>query len=116
MVFILVLRRKDKRRYILLYVNDEMIEFSNDTDNKGIYNLISGIKKRFYELFGSIELEKANIYIISKNKFDVPQYIILKCNLESIEKVLSAISLTFPPLTTIKISGTLKKLTSSIAI
>jgi hypothetical protein len=30
--------------------------------------------------------------------------------------VLSAISLTFPPLTTIKISGTLKKLTSSIDI
>ena len=108
-----MLRRKDKRRYILLYVNDEMIEFPN---YKGIYNLISGIKKRFYELFGSIELEKANIYIISKNKFDVPHYIILKCNLESIENVLSAISLTFPPLTTIKISGTLKKLTSSIAI
>ena len=115
-MFILVLRRKDKRRYILLYVNDEMIEFSNDTDNKGIYNLISGIKKRFYELFGSIELEKANIHIISKNNIDLPHYIILKCNLESIENVLSAISLTFPPLTTIKISGTLKKLTSSIAI
>jgi len=115
-VFILVLRRKDKRRYILLYVNDEMIESSNVTDNKDIYNLITRIKKRFYELFGSIELEKANIYIISKNKFDIPHYIILKCNLESIENVLSAISLTFPPLTTIKISGTLKKLTSATAI
>ena len=111
-----MLRRKDKRRYILLYVNDEMIESSNHTDNRDLYNLIKPIKKRFYELFGSIELEKANIHIISKNKFDVPHYIILKCNLESIEKVLSAISLTFPPLTTIKISGTLKKLTSSIAI
>lgn len=115
-MFILVLRRKDKRRYILLYVNDEMIESSNHTDNRDLYNLIKPIKKRFYELFGSIELEKANIYIISKNNFDLPHYIILKCNLESIENVLSAISLTFPPLTTIKISGTLKKLTSSIAI
>jgi RNase P/RNase MRP subunit POP5 len=115
-VFILVLRRKDKRRYILLYVNDEMIESSNHTNNRDLYNLIKPIKKRFYELFGSIELEKANIYIISKNNFDLPHYIILKCNLESIENVLSAISLTFPPLTTIKISGTLKKLTSSIAI
>lgn len=111
-----MLRRKDKRRYILLYVNDEMIESSNHTDNRDLYNLIKPIKKRFYELFGSIELEKANIYIISKNNFDLPHYIILKCNLESIENVLSAISLTFPPLTTIKISGTLKKLTSSIAI
>jgi len=115
-VFIVVLRRKDKRRYILLYVNVEMIESSNDTNNKDISNLIWRIKKRFYELFGSIELEKANIYIISKNKFDVPHYTILKCNLESIENVLFAISLTFPPLTTIKISGTLKKLTSSIGI
>ena len=115
-MFILVLRRKDKRRYILLYVNDEMIEPSNHTDNRDLYNLINPIKKRFYELFGSIELEKANIYIISKNNFVLPHYIILKCNLESIENVLSAISLTFPPLTTIKISGTLKKLTSSIAI
>ena len=111
-----MLRRKDKRRYILLYVNDEMIESSNHTDNRDLYNLIKPIKKRFYELFGSIELEKANIYIISKNNFDLPHYIILKCNLESIENVLSAISLTFPPLTTIKISGTLKKLTSSIDI
>jgi RNase P/RNase MRP subunit POP5 len=115
-VFILVLRRKDKRRYILLYVNDEMIESSKDIDNGDKYNLIRPIKKRFYELFGSIELENANIYIISKNKFHIPHYIIIKCNLESIENVLSAISLTFPPLTTIKISGTLKKLTSSIAI
>ena len=111
-----VLRRRDKRRYILLYASDEILTTSKDTNKKDANNFIRILRKRFYELFGSIELEKASIHIISKNNFHLSNYIILKCNLESIENVLFAISLAYPPSTTIKISGTIKKLISSITI
>ena len=107
-----MLRRRDKRRYILLYASNELIA-SQVTNKKDTNNFKRILRKRFYELFGSIELEKASIHIISKNNFHVPNYIILKCNLESIESVLFAISLAYPPSTTIKISGTIKKLISS---
>ena len=112
----LLLRRRDKRRYILLYASDEILTTSKDTNKKDTNNFIRILRKRFYELFGSIELEKASIHIISINNFHLPNYIILKCNLESIESVLFAISLASPPSTTIKISGTIKKLISSITI
>jgi RNase P/RNase MRP subunit POP5 len=111
-----VLRRRDKRRYILLYTSHETLISSKYTNKNDKYNFIKILRKRFCELFGSIELEKASIHIISKNDFHLPNYIILKCNLESIESVLFAISLAYPPSTTIKISGTIKKLTSSITI
>jgi RNase P/RNase MRP subunit POP5 len=74
------------------------------------------IKKRFSELFGSIEFEKANITLIYKQNFSLKNSFIIKCNLKSIDKVLFALSCCNPPLTTIKISGTLKKLISSIEI
>jgi RNase P/RNase MRP subunit POP5 len=115
-VSIRLLRRRDKRRYILLYTSDETLITSKGTNKNDLHNFIRILRKRFYELFGSIELEKAGIHIISKNNFYLPKYIILKCNLASIESVLFAISLAYPPSTTIKISGTLKKLTSSTTI
>ena len=108
-----MLRRRDKRRYILLYASNEILIASKVTNKNDTNNFNRILRKRFYELFGSIELEKASIHIISKNNFHVPNYIILKCNLESIESVLFAISLAYPPSTTIKISGTIKKLMSS---
>jgi RNase P/RNase MRP subunit POP5 len=74
------------------------------------------IKKRFSELFGSIEFEKANITLIYKQNFSLKNSFIIKCNLKSIDKVLFALSCSNPPLTTIKISGTIKKLISSIEI
>ena len=110
----MVLRRKDKRRYLLLFVNYEKYVDSKNLNNKDIPKSIAILRKRFYELFGSIELEKASINIIIKNNLCLPNFYIIKCNLESMEKVLCAISLSYPPLTTIKISGTLKKLTSQL--
>jgi RNase P/RNase MRP subunit POP5 len=110
----MVLRRKDKHRYLLLYVNYEIYVHSKHPNNKAIPKSIAILRKRFYELFGSIELEKASINIILKNNLCLPNFYIIKCNLESMEKVLCAISLSYPPLTTIKISGTIKKLTSQL--
>ena len=157
-----MLRRRDKRRYLLVYVDEQifinpsqlMDGLSNpvyDTinseikpiENKSInsqekyknnnnilhkknkkYNNNNNnnphssklIKKRFSELFGSIEFEKASINLIYKQNFSLKNSFIIKCNLKSMDKVLFALSCCNPPLTTIKISGTLKKLISSIEI
>lgn len=156
-----MLRRRDKRRYLLVYVDEQifidpsqlMDGLSNpvyDTINseiKPIENISSNsqekyknnnntihkknkksnnhnknphssklIKKRFSELFGSIEFEKASINLIYNKTFLLNNSFIIKCNLKSIDKVLFALSCCNPPLTTIKISGTLKKLISSIEI
>ena len=116
----MVLRRKEKRRYLLLYVNDEIfneiVTHFQDTDNKDIRKSITILRKRFSELFGTIELEKASINIVFKNNLCPPNFLIIKCKLASMDNILCAIALSYPPLTTIKISGTIKKLTSSIAI
>lgn len=110
----MVLRRKTKHRYLLLFANYEQYVDSKDLNNKDITKSIAILRKRFYELFGSIELEKANIDIIIKNNLCLPNSFIVKCNLDSMDKVLCAISLSYPPLTTIKISGTIKNLTSRL--
>lgn len=110
----MVLRRKTKHRYLLLFANYEKYVDSKDLNNKDITKSIAILRKRFYELFGSIELEKANIDIIIKNNLCLPNLFIVKCNLDSMDKVLCAISLSYPPLTTIKISGTIKNLTSRL--
>ena len=116
----MVLRRKDKHRYLLLYVNDEIFnEIATnfqDTDNKDIRKSITILRKRFSELFGTIELEKASINAVFENNLCPPNFLIIKCKLASMDNILCAIALSYPPLTTIKISGTIKKLTSSIAI
>ena len=128
-----MLRRKDKRRYILVYVNNQICtdssQLMNDstdtfyyTTNSKIFNnnnipyFFKIIKKRFYELFGSIEFEKASINILYEQHFFLRNCFILRCNIKSLDKVLFALSCCYPPLTTIKISGTLKKLISSIEI
>ena len=116
----MVLRRKDKHRYLLLYVNDEIfneiVTHFQNTDNKDIRKSITILRKRFSELFGTIELEKASINIVFVNNMGPPNFLIIKCKLASMDNILCAIALSYPPLTTIKISGTIKKLTSSIAI
>ena len=116
----MVLRRKDKHRYLLLYVNDKIFNeidtHFQDTDNKDIQKSIKILRKRFSELFGTIELEKASINIIFENNLCPPHFLIIKCKLASMDNILCAIALSYPPLTTIKISGKIKKLISSIAI
>jgi hypothetical protein len=153
----MVLQRKDKRRYLLVYVNDKIFsdsltrmhasansindqkfhnifrelthlssgEYKNNStslskikDGYNDYYLIFSkfLKKRFFELFGSIELEKANITLIYKQDLSSINCFIIRCNLVSIEKVLFTLSCYNPPLTTITISGTLKKLIKSSKI
>jgi Rpp14/Pop5 family len=161
--YTIVLQRRDKRRYILVYANDQILNSSqlmnnsadtfyctincqlffnnkdnlvgksqekynnnnimipkndkkNNYHNNYVHKSSKIIKKRFSELFGSIEFEKASINIIYKENFSLRNCFIIRCNIKSVDKVLFAISCCYPPLTTIKISGTLKKLISSIEI
>ena len=161
-----MLRRRDKRRYLLVYVDEQICKcpsqlmdgsadivydpinsqiisrenmssnsqeeyknnnnntlhkknkkYNNRNNNININSHYSRlIKKRFSELFGSIEFEKASISLIDKKNLSLKNCFIIKCNLKCIDKVLFALSCCNPPLTTIKISGTLKKLTSFIEI
>ena len=149
----MVLQRRDKRRYLLLYVNVQIFSdnfqppdnsediplyatnsqiinakniFKNKSDkNKNtnylipykktkcnLYNLHLStiIKQRFQEIFGSVEFEKANIYLIHKQNFHSKNCFILRCNLKSIDKILFTVSCCNPPLTTIKTSGTIRRL------
>ena len=149
----MVLQRRDKRRYLLVYANiqnfsdnfhppsnledialnpnnsrdrnsknrfDNKLDKNKNTNilipykktNVNLYNLQFStiIKHRFQEIFGSVEFEKANINLIHKQNFLYKNCFILRCNLKSIDKILFTISCCNPPLTTIKTSGTIRKL------
>src|ERR1044072_4935790 len=102
----MVLRRKDKHRYLLLFVNDEISLNFQDTNNKDKPKSITLLRRRFSELFGTIEFEKASIKFILENNLGSRHFLIIKCKLESIDNMLTAIALSHPPLTTITMSGT----------
>jgi Rpp14/Pop5 family len=150
--YIIVLQRRDKRRYLLIYTNDKFFSkfhihdksediplyvtnsqvidtrspFNKTSDKNKVPNILipnkktkfnsynfylyTIIKERFEEIFGSVEFEKANIYLIYKQYFLCKNCFILRCNLISIDKILFTLSCCNPPLTTIKISGTIRRL------
>jgi len=76
--------------------------------------LLKIIKKRFSELFGFIELEKSNIHTIRVKKIKIDDIFVVKCNLGAIDKLLFTLSMCKPLITTLKTSGTLRKLGSEI--
>jgi RNase P/RNase MRP subunit POP5 len=67
---------------------------------------VNAIRKRFYELFGSIATEKAAIRVVRSNANQA----IIKCKLEELDNLLVAIALTDPPAVTIDMSGSIKRL------
>ena len=77
---------------------------SGQNNGIGIVNLI---KKRNSELFGHIANEKSFIRLIQPEGTNL---IIISCKLEGLENILSTIALSYPPLTTLDMSGTLKRL------
>lgn len=76
--------------------------------------LLKIIKKRFSELFGFVELEKSNIQTIRVKKIKIDDIFVVKCNLRAIDKLLFTVSMCKPLITTLKTSGTLRKLGSEI--
>jgi RNase P/RNase MRP subunit POP5 len=69
--------------------------------------IVNLVKKRNSELFGYIATEKSSIKLIRSERMNT---IIISCKLASLDNILSTIALIDPPLVTIDMSGTLKRL------
>jgi RNase P/RNase MRP subunit POP5 len=70
-------------------------------------SILNSITKRNSELFGHISTELSSIRLIRSEQKNI---IIISCLLQHIDNILPTIALIDPPLVTIVISGTLKKL------
>ena len=73
-----------------------------------IFNIL---KHRYVELFGSLNMELTSIFSFDSNDNRV---LIISCNLKYLNNILTSISMVEPPITTISMSGTLKKLRNNI--
>ena len=98
-----MLKRRAKRRYLAIL--HSVHPYDNIRDELSILNSIT--TKRNSELFGHISTELSYIRLIRSEQKNI---IIISCLLQHIDNILSTIALIDPPLITIVISGTLKKL------
>jgi RNase P/RNase MRP subunit POP5 len=97
-----MLKRRAKRRYLAIL--HSVYPYDNIRDELSILNSIT---KRNSELFGHISTELSSIRLIRSEQKNI---IIISCLLQHIDNILPTIALIDPPLVTIVISGTLKKL------
>jgi len=89
-----MLKRRAKRRYLSILHGGQ----ANDT--------VNDISKRCSELFGSIATEKAAIMLVKSEGGTT----IIKCRLDQLDNVLVAIALADPPVVTMDMSGSMKRL------
>ena len=130
-----MLRRRYKRRYIAILIDNEMFEartklsynlsstslkisniknLSDQSEKALATNFLKTIRKTYSELFGTIDLEKSGIGFIEYKNCKLAEIKVIKCYLNSLEKLLFTLAISYPPTTTLKVSGTLKKLTSLV--
>jgi RNase P/RNase MRP subunit POP5 len=89
-----VLKRREKRRYLsIMHVGS-----ANDA--------VGAIVKRCSDLFGSIATEKAAIRLISSEN----NRTIIKFRFDQQDNVLVSIALSDPPVVTLDMSGSMKRL------
>jgi RNase P/RNase MRP subunit POP5 len=69
-------------------------------------NALAAIQKRQAELFGSIALERAALRLIK----DENRVAIMRCSLAEVERVLATIALCDPPIVTLDMSSSTKRL------
>jgi RNase P/RNase MRP subunit POP5 len=72
---------------------------------------VSAIIRRCSELFGSIAAEKAAIKLVKSEN----SIAIIKCRLDQLDDVLVSIALTDPPVVTLDMSGSMKRLQRRLA-
>ncbi|MDQ3727852.1 MAG: hypothetical protein M3307_06420 [Thermoproteota archaeon] len=89
-----MLKRRSKRRYLSIMHAGEAS------------NSVNAITRRFSELFGTIAAEKASIRLVQQGANES----IIKCRLDELENVLVAITLVEPPVVTIAMSGSIRRL------
>jgi len=89
-----MLKRRAKRRYLSILHAGQ----ANDA--------VNAISKRCSELFGSVGTEKAAIRLVKSEGVTT----IIKCRLDQLDSVLVAIALADPPVVTMNMSGSMKRL------
>ena len=89
-----MLKRRAKRRYLSILHAEQ----ANDA--------VNAIVKRCSELFGSVGTEKAAIRLVKSEGSTT----IIKCRLDQLDNVLVAIALADPPVVTMDMSGSIKRL------
>lgn len=100
-----MLKRRSKRRYIAVRC-DKFVKADN---GNGIYNsgFALSLTRRVAELYGFIVAQKSSIRDIGNNDNTI---FVIRCNLNFLPIVLSAIPLLNPPALVLLISGTVKRL------
>ena len=104
-----MLKRRSKRRYIAVRC-DKFVKADN---GNGIYNsgFALSLTRRVAELYGFIVAQKSSIRDIGNNGNTI---FVIRCNLNFLPIVLSAIPLLNPPALVLLISGTVKRLRMSL--
>jgi hypothetical protein len=104
-----LLKRRSKRRYIAVRC-DKFVKADN---GNGIYNsgFALSLTRRVAELYGFIVAQKSSIRDIGNNGNTI---FVIRCNLNFLPIVLSAIPLLNPPALVLLISGTVKRLRMSL--
>jgi RNase P/RNase MRP subunit POP5 len=97
-----MLKRRSKRRYLAILHGTDSEDMSREE-----FNILNSITKRNSELFGHITTELSSVRLIRSHQKNM---IIISCWLQYVDNILSTIGLIDPPLVTIVISGTLKRL------
>ncbi|HEX7033438.1 MAG TPA: Rpp14/Pop5 family protein [Nitrososphaera sp.] len=90
-----MLNRRPKRRYLSIRHTGQ----SSDV-------IVSAISKRFAELFGSIAAERAAIRFVKSEGNTT----VIRCRLNQLDNVLVAIAMADPPVVTLDMSGSIKRL------
>jgi RNase P/RNase MRP subunit POP5 len=96
-----MLKRRSKRRYLAILHGTDLDDISKE------FNILNSITKRNSELFGHITTELSSVRLIRSHQKNM---IIISCWLQYVDNILSTIALIDPPLVTIVISGSLKRL------
>ncbi len=94
-----MLNKRAKRRYLSI--------MHMGTANEAV----NAIKKRCSELFGSIATQKATIRLVRSES----NVTIIRCSLDQLDNVLTAIALSDPPVLTLDMSGSIKQLRRRLA-
>jgi RNase P/RNase MRP subunit POP5 len=87
-----MLRRREKQRYLAILHSQP--------------KAVDDLQKRHAELFGQVSAKKAGIKEIKSDQ-DVT---VIRCSQESIDSVLAAVALCYPPMCVLDASGTIKRL------
>ena len=101
----IMLNHKEKRRYVAIMY-----------DESGLYRpfqIHEKIVVRFRELFGIFQSEMAMLKLYDSEFGNI---MIVGCKLKYLEYFLVSLTLTQPALTTVSLSGTLKRLRKNVSI